>query len=207
MSFIDHTYVEKEITKMNSQSFFNTIFAKQKELNVFSDVTNSYRRKMIEKLLGISMIDKAHNNIRANITDNNKEMDLISGRLKNVDVLNNELEEKISEKNQHIEKHKLIKTNVISALDFRKKNKMIFEKFDKEYKKYNECNLIIKTTQEQKNAENSKLEEIEINISSATQSKDELKDLEPSIKNYNMVSKKLSALNTLHTKYVEMGGG
>ena len=34
---------------------------------------------MIEKLLGISMIDKAHNNIRANITDNNKEMDLISG--------------------------------------------------------------------------------------------------------------------------------
>ena len=199
-------YVEKEITKMNSQSFFNTIFAKQKELNVFSDVTNSYRRKMIEKLLGISMIDKAHNNIRANITDNNKEMDLISGRLKNVDVLNNELGEKISEKNQHIEKHKLIKTSVMSAFNFRKKNKRIFEILDKKYKKYNEYELVIKTTQEQKNAENSKLEEIEINISSATQSKDELKDLEPSIKNYNMVSKKLSALNTLHTKYVEMGG-
>ena len=199
-------YVEKEITKMNSQSFFNTIFAKQKELNVFSDVTNSYRRKMIEKLLGISMIDKAHNNIRANITDNNKEMDLISGQLKNVDVLNNELEEKISEKNQHIEKHKLIKTSVMSAFNFRKKNKGIFEKFDKKYKKYNKYNLIIKTTQEQEKAENNKLEEIEIDVSSATQSRNELKSLDPSIKNYNMISKKLNTLNTLHTKYVEMGG-
>ena len=93
---------------------------------------------MIEKLLGISMIDKAHNNIRANITDNSKEMDLISGQLKNVDVLNNELEEKISEKNQHIEKHKLIKTSVMSAFNFRKKNKGIFEILDKKYKKYNE---------------------------------------------------------------------
>ena len=161
---------------------------------------------MIEKLLGISMIDKAHKNIRANITDNNNEMDLISEQLKNVDTLNNQLEEKTSEKNQYIKKHKLIKTSVMSAFNFRKKNKGIFEILDKKYKKYNEYELVIKTTQEQKNAENSKLEEIEMNISSATQSKNELKDLEPSIKNYNMVSKKLSALNTLHTKYVEMGG-
>ena len=199
-------YVEKEITKMNSQSFFNTIFAKQKELNVFSDVTNSDRRKIIEKLLGISMIDKAHKNIRVNITDNTKEMDLISEQLKNVDTLNNQLKEKTSEKNQYIKKHKLIKTSVMSAFNFRKKNRGIFEKFDKKYKKYNKYNLIIKTTQEQEKAENNKLKEIKIGISSATKSKNESKDLESSVKNYNTISKKLSTLNTLHTKYVEMEG-
>ena len=197
-------YVEKEITKMNSKLFFSTIFAKQKELNVFSDMDSADRKQTIEKLLGIGMIDKAHKNIRANITNNLNEMNFILKQLKNPDSLNNDLKEKISEKNLYIKKYKLIKTNVDTAFDSRKKNKMKFEKFDKKYKKYNKYILIVKTTQEKETAENDKLEKIKIDISSATKSKNELKDLEPSKKNYDVISKKLNRLNILHTKYVEM---
>ena len=199
-------YVEKEITKMNSKLFFSTIFTKQKELNVFSDMDNAERKQTIEKLLGIGMIDKAHKNIRANMNDNINEMDLISGQLKNIDSLNNDLEEKISEKNLHMEKHKQIKTSVVAALDSRKKNKMKFEKFDEKYKKHNKYILIVKTTQEKETAENDKLKKIKIDISSTIKSKNELKDLEPSIKNYDIISKKLNRLNILYAKYVEMNG-
>ena len=84
-------YVEKEITRMNSKSFFNSIFAKQKELSVFSDMNTGERKKMIEKLLGIDMIEKAQTNIRRNKRSKSDRVDLISNQFEDIDQIKKQL--------------------------------------------------------------------------------------------------------------------
>jgi len=57
-------YIQKKLG-MDSKSFFTSIFAKQKELNVLSIMNTSERRPLILKMLGVDELDEVVKDIRA----------------------------------------------------------------------------------------------------------------------------------------------
>ncbi len=71
----------KEVTKsisrlvgMNRDAFMHTVFASQKELTALSGLKNEDRKKIIRKLLGLEKIDKIELEIRARLTDLNRDI-------------------------------------------------------------------------------------------------------------------------------------
>jgi len=59
---------------MNKEAFMHTVFASQKELTALSGLKNEERKKIIRKLLGLEKIDKIEQEIRARLTDLNREI-------------------------------------------------------------------------------------------------------------------------------------
>ncbi len=59
---------------MNKEAFMHTVFASQKELTALSGLKNEERKKIIRKLLGLEKIDKIEQEIRARLTDLNRDI-------------------------------------------------------------------------------------------------------------------------------------
>ena len=197
-------YVENDIIKMNSKSFFNSIFAKQQELSVFSNMSLGERKKMIEKLLGIDVIEKAQTNIRKKKKNSIDKKDLISEQIKNEDSLTKQLKEKILEKKNHEQLSKTIKKNIVIASISKQKSQNIFQKLEKKYKLYNIRRMTLEKTTVLQNAENNKLKKVKQYIKSATQAKCEINELDANIKKYHIVSKKINVLTKQREKYQQM---
>ncbi len=69
--------VNAEVIKligMNKEAFMHTVFASQKELTALSGLKNEERKKIIRKLLGLEKIDKIEQEIRARLTDLNRDI-------------------------------------------------------------------------------------------------------------------------------------
>ncbi len=71
----------KEVTKsvsrivgMSRDAFTHTVFASQKELTALSGLKNEDRKKIIRKLLGLEKIDKIELEIRAKLTELNRDI-------------------------------------------------------------------------------------------------------------------------------------
>ena len=59
---------------MSKEAFMHTVFASQKELTALSGLKNEERKKIIRKLLGLEKIDKIELEIRAKLTDLNRDI-------------------------------------------------------------------------------------------------------------------------------------
>ena len=59
---------------MNKEAFMHTVFASQKELTALSGLKNEERKKIIRKLLGLEKIDKIEQEIRARLTNLNRDI-------------------------------------------------------------------------------------------------------------------------------------
>ena len=59
---------------MNKEAFMHTVFASQKELTALSGLKSEERKKIIRKLLGLEKIDKIEQEIRARLTDLNRDI-------------------------------------------------------------------------------------------------------------------------------------
>ncbi len=96
-------YMQK-LFGMDSKSFFTSIFAKQKELNVLSSMYASERRKLIMKMLGVDSIDVAIKKIRLDIRTKEEMikrslssiLDETTGK-KKIDLYKTQIEKKIGE--------------------------------------------------------------------------------------------------------------
>jgi hypothetical protein len=66
---------------MDDQSFRASVFAEQKQVSAFSDVTADKRRELVLRLLGITPLDKARDLARADARENKKLHDALAQKL------------------------------------------------------------------------------------------------------------------------------
>lgn len=136
-------YVQKKLG-MDFKSFFTSIFAKQKELNVLSSMIASERRPLILKMLGIDSLDDVVKEIKSD--KKNKDLlierlnqDLVDENGKNkVEIYKNEIKN-LEKKNKEIDF--LIKQSKEKILTFKKELKTLEKNYinnKKEYEKINE---------------------------------------------------------------------
>jgi exonuclease SbcC len=79
-------YVES-VLGMDDQSFRASVFAEQKQVSAFSDVTADKRRELVLRLLGITPLDKARDLARTDARDNKKLHESLAQKLPDLDAL------------------------------------------------------------------------------------------------------------------------
>ena len=85
-------YVES-VLGMDDQSFRSSVFAEQKQVSAFSDVTADKRRELVLRLLGITPLDKARDLARAEARENKKLHESLQTKLPDLDELRARLAE------------------------------------------------------------------------------------------------------------------
>lgn len=79
-------YLSKRIG-MDHKSFFTSIFAKQKELDVLSGLDPGERKKRVLRLLGVDRIDTAIDNVRRERRESESRISGIKGTLQDIDKM------------------------------------------------------------------------------------------------------------------------
>ena len=79
-------YMES-VLGMDDQSFRASVFAEQKQVSAFSDVTADKRRELVLRLLGITPLDKARDLARADARHNKKLHESLQTKLPDLDEL------------------------------------------------------------------------------------------------------------------------
>ena len=79
-------YVES-VLGMDDQSFRASVFAEQKQVSAFSDVTADKRRELVLRLLGITPLDKARDLARTDARDRKKLHEQLQSKLPDLDDL------------------------------------------------------------------------------------------------------------------------
>src|SRR5919109_184424 len=71
----------RRLLRMDDQVFRASVFAEQKQLDAFSDVTKGKRTEMVLRLLGIRPVDEARTVARKEARDVKGTADRLAGRL------------------------------------------------------------------------------------------------------------------------------
>jgi exonuclease SbcC len=129
-------YVQK-LLGMDYKSFFTSVYAKQKELNVLSTMRPHERRPLILGMLGINAIDEVIKNIRSDVSTKKQILEKLKVELLDkdgkpkIDFLKKEKEELEEEKKRFFEE----KVKVEKLLRDQKKQLSFLEKQYNEQKK------------------------------------------------------------------------
>ncbi|MEM0493562.1 MAG: SMC family ATPase, partial [Candidatus Thermoplasmatota archaeon] len=184
-------FIEKRLS-MDHRSFFTSIFAKQKELNVLSMINPSERRLLILRMLGIDTLDHVIREIRADAKNKNTLIDKLQMDL--VDEKGDDRAEKIE---KEIEELKLKYKSIDESLQRKKDElKIIKDKINKtekdsieQRKNYEETQHIFKKLSEKKSIyeRKKKLEEGVTNLKTRiAKRKDDIKTHENKLKDLNI---------------------
>jgi exonuclease SbcC len=133
--------VTSEVIKligMNKEAFMHTVFASQKELTALSGLKNEERKKIIRKLLGLEKIDKIEQEIRARLTNLNRDIKSFT------EILLSEVEVKA------LEEEKEGKSKEVEAL--KKEVEKVVKEFDAKSKEVESLNKALKALQVLKGA-------------------------------------------------------
>jgi len=121
------TFEVVTLVGMNKEAFMHTVFASQKELTALSGLKNEERKKIIRKLLGLEKIDKIELEIRARLTDLNRDIKNFSEiLLSDAEVKN--LEEEKEAKDKEVETLKKEVEKRIKDFDMKNKEVDILDK-------------------------------------------------------------------------------
>ena len=130
-------YVES-VLGMDDQSFRASVFAEQKQVSAFSDVTADKRRELVLRLLGITPLDKARDLARTDARDNKKLYESLQTKLPDLDDLRSRLaaaEDQATTIGAQLET--ATKASVTAAKE-RDKADLAFEKADEVRRQYDE---------------------------------------------------------------------
>ena len=175
---------------MDYNSFFTSIFTKQKELDALSDLTPATRKKRILRLLRIDRIDVAIKNLRSDKKDSEKIIEGIRITQQDINELNSKLEELEKQKVQKEEKVKLEEKAVKEAEVDSTKAKMLKDLQETKYKEYQSFDTKLQVL------ENTK----KLNTTNLNNKKDELKKLQDANKTLTQILPKLKSFKTIKTK-------
>lgn len=188
---------------MDYQSFFTSVFAKQKELNALSDLRPGKRKERVLRMLNIDRIDVAIAQIRADIRGKEEHIGIVRITLKDMHELKETLDElKDSEKGakEQVGKLRGEKEKISEKLASAKKKRDVLEKKNRSYqrlsKKLDVSDTEKKSTVEQLNSNNKELEGL-------LKKRETLKKLEPKEEEYKKLKKQKRRLDILREKFLE----
>lgn len=119
------TDVNKEVLKIlgvNEKIFLNSVFVKQKEIDRIVNESGKEREKLIEDLVGISLLTDCVKDVATDIKDLKKEISLYNMDYEKIEQVKSDLEQtKVQISNLSVEKDNL--TNTIRQLELEKSQK------------------------------------------------------------------------------------
>ncbi len=123
-------YLTKKLG-MDHNSFFTSVFTKQKELDALSDLTPATRKKRILQLLQIDKIDVAIKTLRKDKKESEIRIDAISKTLHDIDKLNSQFEDLKKEKLTNTNTLKELRQELKKANESKSKAKKVWDRFEK----------------------------------------------------------------------------
>ena len=130
-------YIES-VLGMDDQSFRASVFAEQKQVSAFSDVTADKRRELVLRLLGITPLDKARDFARADARDNKKLYESLQTKLPDLDDLQARLAQAEDEATTMGAQLETATKAAQAAAKERDKADVAFEKADEVRRRYEE---------------------------------------------------------------------
>jgi len=191
---------------MDYNSFFTSVFTKQKELDALSDLTPSIRKKRILKLLRIDSIDIAIKNLRADKKDSDKIIEGIKVTFQDIDELNSKLD---NLKENKIVKSKNVKleTNAVTqAKDKRIKVKKLRDLQERKYTHYQSLDKKLTVHENIKSMKTKNIEEKDDELQELADAKKTLNKILPKIKPLKSTKIKKENLDTLREKFLQKSG-
>lgn len=193
-------YVVKR-TGMDHVTFFTSIFAKQKELDLLSNKDPSERKRIIMRLLKINKIDDAISAIKKDIRTGKEKIDFYQNNLKDIEQLEAQSKTLHDEKQDKIEKLKEQTEKIKELFETVKSNKKEFSIHMGKYRQYNKTSkeLTKITTRTQ-----GKIKEKQITNSDLDTSKDagiKLQSIKPDIEKFQEVKRQKTILDSLYGKF------
>ena len=191
---------------MDYNSFFTSIFTKQKELDALSDLTPAIRKKRILKLLRIDSIDVAIKNLRADKKDSEKIIEGVKITFQDIDELNSKLDTLKEEKITKSKNVKLEKDAVKHAKDKRTKTKKLRELQEGKHIRYQFLDKQLKIHENTKLLKTGNLEEKEEELKELQDAKKTVTKILPKLKLLRSTKTRKETLDVLREKFVQKDG-
>ncbi len=188
---------------MDYNSFFTSIFTKQKELDALSDLTPATRKKRILKLLRIDSIDVAIKKLRADKKDSDKIIEGIKVTFQNIDGLNSKLDNLKEDKIVKSKNVKLETNAVTQAKDKRVKVKKLRELQEKKYTQYQLLDKKLKVYENTKSLKTKNLRENETELKELLDAKMDVTKILPRLKLLKLIKTKKENLDALREKFLQ----
>ncbi|MFY9300036.1 MAG: SMC family ATPase [Candidatus Nitrosotenuis sp.] len=188
---------------MDYNSFFTSVFTKQKELDALSDLTPATRKKRILRLLQIDRIDIAIKNLRKDKKESEIRIDSVRNTFQDIDQLNAKLEELKNEKTRKFNVVKEVQKSVTESKISRSTAKKRRDVLEKKYKLFQSLNTKLKVQQTERTSNEQNLTEEKDDLKKLTSSKAELSKILPSLKPLKSIQNKKEKLDEVREKYVK----
>jgi exonuclease SbcC len=195
-------YLSKKIG-MDYKSFFTSIFAKQKELDVLSELPPGERKKRILRLLGVDRIDVAIENVRRNKKESETKIGAVKGTLQDIDELNSTLEELKRQKTTDKQKVDSEKTALKEAKTVLLKAKKVRDALEKKFKKYQSLDKRLSNCETKKIYDEGNLRSRQQELGELEQAKKDLLEIKPKLKPFASIKSRKESLDNIREKYLE----
>ena len=191
---------------MDYNSFFTSIFTKQKELDALSDMTPAIRKKRILKLLRIDSIDVAIKNLRIDKKGSEKIIEGVRATFQDIDELNSNLNTLKKEKITKSKKVKSEKNSVNRAKINRVKAKKLKDLQERKYTRYQSLDKKLQVHENTKSLKTKSLDDKETELKKLCDSKKTLMPLLPKLKSLKSTKVRKEDLDRLREKFLQKTG-
>lgn len=194
-------YLSKKIG-MDYKSFFTSIFAKQKELDVLSELTPGERKKRILRLLGVDRIDTAIENVKHNKRESETKISAIKGTLQNIDELNSTVED--LKKQKTIGKQK-VDSETIALKEANKelsKTKKAKDALERKHNKHQTLDKQRHGFETEKGSDERNLTRQQQDLEELEDAKKELQNIKPKLKHLPSIKSKKENLDRIREKFI-----
>jgi len=188
---------------MDYNSFFTSIFTKQKELDALSDLTPAKRKKRILKLLRIDSIDIAITNLRADKKDSEKIIEGVKITFQDIDGLNSKLNSLKEDKIVKSKNVKLENNAVNNAKDKRVKVKKLRDLQERKYSLYQSLDKKLEVYETTESLKTKNIEEKNDELQELVNAEKTLNKILPNIKPLKSTKTKKENLDSLREKFLE----
>ncbi len=209
----DHTEGVTPVTRylshrlgMDHNSFFTSIFAKQKELDALSNLSSGARKKVILRLLRIDSIDTAIKNLHDGEKTLQTNVRILRDGSQNMQELETELDGLKDEEEKQNKKIFLMRNDASKAGIKNDQLKKRLAQQEKNYKKYQQLESKLEISENTKRAETENIEKHEGELRELAQMSNKLDEILPQLESLETKKTKKENLEKIRDKFREKSG-
>lgn len=201
------SYEIQNLMEMDGDLFLNAVYVRQGEIADLIDKTQSEKKQLIGKLLGIESLEKAWKNMLPLIKDYESQKQRCKGRIEGMGELKKELETELEKKSildNEIESSQSKIKQIIMELEALKRDK---EEMDHRKIRFNEMESLIRFKRESLDTVRNNEKDLLGELNGIEEKEERIKEIEPELSGINdltALKESLSDINNLNIKKREI---
>ncbi len=201
------SYEIQNLLEMDGDLFLNAVYVRQGEIADLIDKTQSEKKQLIGKLLGIDSLEKAWKNMLPLIKDYESQKERCKGRIEGMGELKKDLEKETEKKtllDDKIKNTQSKKEQILTEMEAIKRDK---DEMDTRKIRFKEMDSLIKFKRESLVKAHQSEKELLEELKSIGEKEERIKEIEPElprIKDLESLKTSISLLDTLNSKRKEI---